>query len=329
MSLLRQSFRLIASRPEDRRAAFARDVRAGLTATPRHLSCRYFYDATGSRLFEAICDLPEYYLTRAEREILQEHSPAIAATCPRGTVLVELGSGSAAKTRLLIDALLKRHGRLLYVPVDISSAALEDSSKELVRHFPGLEVLGVAAEYQEGLRHVRDEVTGPKLVLWLGSNVGNFDRPAAVEFLRQVRGTLSPADRLLVGIDLRKDRGILEAAYDDARGVTAAFNLNLLQRINNELGGDFDVTHFRHRAVYDEDAGRIEMYLDSVARQTVRIAALDLQAGFDSGEAIHTEHSYKYSLAEIEALATAAGLRGERQWFDEQRRFSLNLLAPV
>ncbi|MBY0524526.1 MAG: L-histidine N(alpha)-methyltransferase [Gemmataceae bacterium] len=322
-------FCLIAADSRDRHNAFARDVKAGLLARPKHLNCCYFYDAEGSALFEAICELPEYYVTRAEREILQAHAGAIADRFPQGVRLVELGSGNSAKTRLLIAAFLQRQEHLQYVPIDICRVVLQESARELLRDYPKLEVVAVAAEYREGLRHLRKEAERPKLVLWLGSNVGNFDRGEAAEFLRQVRDTLGPDDRLLMGVDLRKERRALESAYDDAQGVTADFNLNLLTRINRELGGHFDRNRFRHRAVYNESVGRIEMYLVSTCAHTVRIDALDLEVAFAADEAIHTENSYKYSLAEIDALAHAAGLVTEAQLFDGDRRFSVNLLAPA
>ena len=311
------------------RAAFARDVRAGLTASPKRLPCCYFYDVQGSRLFEAICELPEYYLTRAEREILQEHAEGLASQFPDKITLVELGSGSAAKTRILIDAFLRRHETLQYVPVDISRSALEDSARTLLQDYPDLEILAVTGEYHDGLRHLKTEGDRPKLILWLGSSIGNLDRREAATFLRHVRGAMCPQDRLLVGIDLRKDRALLEAAYDDAQGVTARFNLNILARINRELGGTFDLQGFHHRAVYDDEAGRIEMYLTNRGVQSVWIEHLGLTVLFAAGETIHTENSYKYSRGEIEALAAGAGLGMEHQWFDAGRRFSLNLLAPV
>ena len=306
---------------------FAREVERGLTASPKRLPCRYFYDQQGSRLFEEICALPEYYLTRAERQILQERADEIAALFAEEVALVELGSGSAAKTRLLIEAFLHRHASLRYVPIDISPTILETSSLALLQAYPRLEIVAVAAEYREGLVRLQVESGRPKLILWLGSNVGNLDRPEAARFLRRVRETMTERDRLLVGIDLRKERAVLEAAYDDARGVTARFNLNLLARINQELGGRFDLTRFRHRAVYNEPMGRVEIYLDSLQTQRVRIEGLDLDVSFDAGEPIHTENSYKYSIEEIAALAQAAGLALERQWFDAERRFSVNLLA--
>jgi dimethylhistidine N-methyltransferase len=324
---LHERFTLVGLPAEDRLARFARDVAAGLTAAPKHLPCCYFYDRLGSCLFEAICALPEYYLTRAEAAILRDCAAEVAALFPGGTDLIELGSGTAAKTRLLIEAFLRRHPRLRYVPLDICRTVLEESSRDLLRTYPHLEVLAIAAEYHEGLGHLRAITAHRKLVLWLGSNVGNLERAEAARFLARARGTLAPGDRLLVGIDLRKDRAALEAAYDDPCGVTAAFNRNLLVRVNCELGGRFDVRAFEHRAVYNEVAGRVEMYLVSTQSQRVRVERLGLDVEFTAGEAIHTENSYKYSLAEIEALASAAGLRTERSWLDPDGRFRLNLFA--
>jgi dimethylhistidine N-methyltransferase len=323
-----ERFTLIGLPAEQRRARFARDVADGLTAAPKRLPCCYFYDRLGSRLFDAICELPEYYLTRAETAILQAHAEEVAALFPGVTDLIELGSGSAAKTRLLIEALLRRHRPLRYVPLDICRTVLEESSLDLLRTYPDLEVLAIAGEYHDGLEHLRAAATRRRLVLWLGSNIGNLERPEAARFLARVRDSLAPGDRLLVGIDLRKDRATLEAAYDDGCGVTAAFNRNLLVRINRDLGGRFDVKSFAHRAVYDEEAGRVEMYLVSACSQRVCIEQLGLDVCFAAGEAIHTENSYKYSPAEIEALADAAGLRLERNWLDPERRFRLNLLGP-
>ncbi|HVS19384.1 MAG TPA: L-histidine N(alpha)-methyltransferase [Planctomycetota bacterium] len=308
---------------------FASSVLEGLTSHPRWLSCRWLYDEEGSRLFEAICEQPEYYPTRAEFAILREHAVEIAAALPRGGDLVELGSGSALKTRVLIEALIARDGALRYVPVDISRTMLEASSRELLEEYPELEVLGVAAEYGAGLRELRRRVAGPKLVLWLGSNVGNFERPEAAAFLTELRAGLSADDRLLLGVDLRKDARVLERAYDDAAGVTAEFGLNLLARINRELGGDFDLDGFRHRARYDEREGRVEMHLVSLRDQRVRIDALDREFDFAEGETIHTENSYKYSVAEIDALAAAGGFEVESRWFDAERRFSLQALRPT
>jgi len=321
--------RLISLDRRARKAALARDVAAGLAAVPKELPCRYFYDRQGSILFDEICRLPEYYLCRAERSILVEHAPEIASLLPEEVTMVELGSGSAVKTRLLIEPLLARRGRLRYLPVDICSAVVEESSRQLLEHYPGLEITAVVAEYQEGLQRLRDEVEEPKVVLWLGSNIGNLHRQEAAAFLRGVRESLSPTDRLLIGIDLRKDRATLERAYDDAAGVTARFNLNLLARINRELGGHFDLQDFAHRANYLEAEGRVEMRLYCLRTHRVRIDRLQREIPFEAGEYIHTENSYKYSLEEIGELAAACGLRVERQWLDRDRCFTLNLLASA
>lgn len=315
--------------PETLRSRFAADVRAGLTAARKRLPCCYFYDDEGSRLFEAICELPEYYLTRAEREILLDQAAELASRFRDDPVLIELGSGSAAKTRVVIDALLRRHGRLRYMPIDISRSALEESTAALLQDYPALEIHAVAGDYLDTLQHLDAPAGRPRLILWLGSSIGNLDRPDAAAFLRRVRGTMSTGDRVLVGIDLRKDRAVLEPAYDDAQGITARFNLNLLARINRELGGRFDLQRFRHHALYDADAGRIEMYLVSTQDQPVRIEDLELTVPFAAGEAVHTENSYKYSMDEIETLASEAGVRIDEQWLDAGRRFSVNLLAPA
>jgi dimethylhistidine N-methyltransferase len=297
-----------------------------LTAAPKRLACRYFYDREGSRLFEAICELPEYYLTRAEAAILHDHAHEIADCFPADVTVIEFGSGNAVKTQLLLAALLRARRRVRYVPIDICRPVLEESSRALLQMFPGLEIVAVAAEYQEGLQRLPTESARPKLFLWLGSNIGNFDRTEAAAFLRRIRDTLQPADRVLVGFDLRKDRAILEAAYDDAAGVTAAFNLNLLARINRDLDGDFDLGAFRHRAIYDPDLGRIEMYLVSTRSQRVTIGQLGLEVAFAAGETIHTENSYKYSLTEMDEVSRAAELHAERCWQDAEGRFSLHLL---
>jgi dimethylhistidine N-methyltransferase len=321
--------RLTAAAADD----FAADVRRGLTASPtKFLLPKYFYDSLGSRLFDAICLLPDYYLTRAEAEIFARHAAEIVERAKAGArrlTLFELGSGSAAKTRRLIDALLTTQTRLLYVPVDISTAALEESAGALLGDYEGLSVTAYAADYDTALPRLREnfEEDARALVLFLGSNVGNFDRAEARAFLRRVRAVLRAGDRLLLGADLKKDRGTLEAAYDDSLGVTAAFNLNLLARINRELGADFCVRDFRHVALYDEAEGRVEMHLESARDQTVRIEALGLRLSFGAGERIHTENSYKYSLDELSALAADTGFEREHTWLDPAGRFSSNLFA--
>jgi len=306
----------------------ARDVLAGLSAPRKSLPCRWFYDAAGSRLFEEICATPEYYVTRAEDELLRDHADAIVAQAPRDATLVELGSGSAAKTQRFVAALLARQPRLRLVLIDISAAALAESTRTLRARFPALDVATVAAEYGDGLARLGELARGPKLLLWLGSNVGNFDRGGAARFLSGVRDRMAADDRLVLGVDLRKERATLEAAYDDAAGVTARFNLNLLARVNRELGADFDLAAFRHRARWEEREGRIVMELVSTRAQRVTIGALGRAFDFAAGEALHTEDSFKYSPTEIDALASGAGLTVVGRWFDGARRFSENLLAP-
>ncbi len=321
-------FTLIVAGSQDSARTFAEDVAAGLRASPKQLHCRYFYDARGSQLFEDICQLPEYYVTRAETEILTERAGEIAESMRQRLLLFELGSGSGAKTRLLLDALTAPGRQLTYVPVDISRSMLEESAFSLMAAYPDLTIVTMASEYQDSLRGLEEQPEQQKLVLWLGSNVGNFDRPGAVAFLSQVRRRMSVADRLLLGVDLRKDRATLEAAYDDAGGVTAEFNKNLLVRINRELEGDFELSNFEHEAVYDQEAGRVAMHLVCRRACSVRIKALELQVDFVAGEKIHTEDSYKYSPDEIATLARSSGFSMERHWTDGAERFYLGLLAP-
>ena len=327
-SRLSSRYLLAEIEPHHEHDSFREEIAEGLRAEHKRIPCRFLYDEAGSELFEEICELPEYYVTRAERQILEDCSDEIAASFDEPISLAELGSGSSTKTRLLIEAFLRRQGTLRYVPVDISRSMLDESARELLGDYTGLEIHAIASEYVDGLRRVRGETDRPKLIAWLGSNVGNFDRAAAVRFLRGIREALGERDRLLLGVDLRKERAVLEAAYDDAAGVTARFNLNLLERINRDLGGDFDADAFAHRASYREDEGRVVMELVSLREQRVHIRALDLVVDLAAGEAIHTEDSYKYSFEEIAALAAAADLEVERRWLDARGYFSLQLLGP-
>jgi dimethylhistidine N-methyltransferase len=307
-------------------AGFADDVRNGLTARPKQLFPKYLYDELGSQLFEAICLLPEYYLTRAENEILQRYANEIVASVDGQITLVEMGSGSASKTRLLIEALLRRQPQLLFVPVDISASALESSSRILLQSYPRLTIEAYAGDYFAGLAELGMKPRKRTLALFLGSNISNFDRDEALCFLRVLRSVLNKGDALLLGADLKKDPAILEAAYDDALGVTAAFSRNVLARINRDLGGTFDLRAFKHRAVYNEMMGRIEIHIESLFAQRVRIEKIDLEIDFAAGELIHTENSYKYDLNGITQLAAETGFERSHTWFDSQERFSSNLL---
>jgi L-histidine N-alpha-methyltransferase len=326
--VLRERFELVTAESRET-TSFAEDVAKGLDTTPKRLPSHWFYDAAGSALFEEICDLPEYYLTRCEHSILDERADEIAARFNGSTRLIELGSGSATKTRLLIDAFLARTGRLTFAPIDISKSMLEQSATRLLEDYPQLEVLAFAGLYELGLDHLAARPWPERLILWLGSSVGNLDRADAAKFLFSVREHMVDADRLLIGIDLRKDPGTLERAYDDSQGVTARFDLNLLARINRELGGQFDLEQFRHRATWREEPGRVESHLVSLSRQDVRIDALDTQFTFEDGETIHTENSHKYSPSEIDELAAAAGMRCEEYWLDANHMYRLNMFAPA
>lgn len=316
---------------EEESATFAEDVRAGLSAKSKRLFPKYFYDELGSQLFDAICLLPEYYLTRAENEILTRHADEIIEeTGNENLSLMEMGSGSALKTRLIIEALLKRQPELLYTPVDISLTALETSSRVLLQSYPTLRINAYASDYYDALAVLsKQKEHGRTLALFLGSNIGNFDEKEAHTFLRALRTTLSAGDWLLLGADLRKSPQILEAAYDDALGITAAFNLNLLVRINRDFDANFDVRAFRHQAVYNEELGRVEVYIVSLRQQTVSIPKLGMEIRFDEGERIHTENSYKYDLDGLSQLATATGYKRARTWLDARAQFSSNLFMAV
>jgi dimethylhistidine N-methyltransferase len=307
-------------------SGLADDVRTGLATQPKRFLPKYFYDQLGSQLFEAICLLPEYYLTRAENEILERYADEIVASVEGQKTLVEMGSGSASKTRLLIEALLRRQDDLLFMPVDISASALESSSRILLQSYPRLKIEAYAADYFAGLAELGKKPRGRTLALFLGSNISNFDEHDALDFLRAMRSVLRKDDALLLGADLKKDTATLEAAYNDALGVTAAFNLNVLARINRELGGNFDLRGFKHHARYNAEVGRVEIFIESLCDQKVTIEKLDLEVELSAGEQIHTENSYKYDLPGISQLAATTGFTCMRTWLDSQERFSSNLL---
>jgi dimethylhistidine N-methyltransferase len=315
----------LASLNVDERTVAA--VRAGLAARPRRLPAWLFYDAAGSALFERITELPEYYLTRTERGILRTHATAMMERAAQGRRLriVELGAGSADKTRLLLAAAVERQGTLLYEPVDVSASALEAARERIEQEIPGVRVRPLELDYTQGLDLDPLDADERRLVLYIGSSIGNFDPQAAAALLRGVRAGLAPGDGLLLGVDLVKDESILLAAYDDAAGVTAAFNRNMLARLNRELGGDFKPESFAHCAVWNAEESRIEMHLESQAAQQVRLAALGWELEFAAGERIHTENSYKYRPGEAEALLAGAGFSVEARWCDEQGWFAVLL----
>ncbi len=306
---------------------FASEVNAGLTREPqKELPSKYLYDEVGSALFEVICHLPEYGLTRADERLLRRHADDIVDRVPRPVAVAELGSGSGKKTRWILEALCRRQ-RTFYYPVEISRSALVMCEREL-RDIDCISIVGFEREYLDGLLEVAAcRRPGQHLfVLFLGSTIGNFDRPAGVKFLSEVRRILQHGDSLLLGTDLEKPRAQLLRAYDDGLGVTAAFNLNLLARVNRELDADFDLSQFTHVARINEDARSVEMHLRSRRRQTVCIPAAEVVVDLAEGETIWTESSHKYSSVEIPDAARAAGFRCEAQWIDEQWPFAENLL---
>lgn len=309
-----------------RRAKILADVRRGLFRTPRELSSKYFYDERGSHLFEQITELPEYYPTRAEREILETHAREIVKHSDART-LVELGAGSAAKTRILLDALTAEGREATYVPVDVSGDFLADTARMLTREYPSLRIAPVVADIESDV-NLPSTIAGPILFAFLGSTIGNFHGGDAVALLRRTRARMRADDRFLLGTDLRKAPEVLHAAYNDAAGVTAEFNRNVLRVLNAELGADFVPEHFAHRAFYDERASRIEMHLVAIRAQVVHIPGLPTITLRD-GESIRTEVSYKYDRPSVEELGRAGGLRVTEWYVDHGERFAVSLLAPI
>ena len=300
------------------------DVLAGLKDEPKHLSPMYFYDEHGSHLFDRICSLPEYYLTRTETHILARYASEMAAQIGPDAVLVELGSGASTKTRLLLDQM---PDLAAYVPVDISRSHLFAAARGIRESYPNLEVLPVCADFTQPFAvPAPRRAAGRVAVFFPGSTIGNFDPPAAVELLRTMLRIAGDSGALLIGYDFVKDRGILEPAYNDAAGVTAAFNLNALVRLNRELGTDFDLTGFRHQAVWEPGASRMEMHLVSERAQDVTVGAETVT--FAAGEHLVTEHCHKYTAESFAQLARDAGWDAKAAWTDERRYFNVQYLEP-
>jgi dimethylhistidine N-methyltransferase len=300
---------------------FARDVIAGLTARPKRLPPKYFYDEIGSRLFEAITETSEYYPTRTEIAILQERAGEIVRLLPARTALIELGSGSSRKARILLDA---APCVAAYVPVDISAQSLNDEAAALKRDYPRLAVFPIAADFTQSFRLPRSLDRCARAGFFPGSTIGNFEPAQATALLRHAARMLGEGASLIVGVDLVKDPAVLNAAYNDAAGVTAKFNLNVLAHINRELGADFDLASFSHQAFYDPERSRIEMHLVSRARQRVNVCGRVIE--FREAETIHTENSYKYMLDSFRALATSAGWTPVEAWTDAAGYFSVHAL---
>jgi len=316
-SVLRYSARHEAAASD----SFADHVIAGLGDSPKWLSAKYFYDSTGSELFERITLLPEYYPTRTELKILAANARAMSSTIPLAAALVEFGTGSTRKARILIDAAPQIAA---YVPVDISAEFLAQEAAAMRRDVPNIAVLPVDADFTRDFDLPSQIRARPRVGFFPGSTIGNFEPQDATEFLRQAGRILGSGSTMIVGVDRIKDEAVLNAAYDDAAGVTAQFNLNVLRRMNRELGGDFDLASFRHRAFYNVADHRIEMHLESLRAQTVRVAGRSF--AFAKGETIHTENSYKYTVESFQALAEAAGWRPVAVWTDEKDYFAVHAL---
>ena len=306
---------------------FSQAVVEGLSKPQKSLPCRYFYDLAGSKLFEQICELPEYYLTRTEQKIFEDNSTDIINALDYELAIVEFGSGNSVKTRLLINAALNRQNHLHYIPIDISSSFLKASAQALLGEIDRLSITAIAAEYADAIPIIPDPQE-PRLFLFIGSNIGNFNRAEAVSFITKIRKQMHSQDRLLISFDLVKASHILEAAYNDAAGVTAAFNKNLLTRINRELGGTFALSKFDHFAPFVKLDSRIEMRLISRWSQRVYINNLQREFTFERDEYIHTEDSHKYTFESFTEICRVAGLEIQNQWLDKHEWFAVALLKP-
>ncbi len=329
----RATVRALGEEAEDL-GRMAEDVRAGLLGVPKDLSPwpKYFYDARGSELFEEITEQPEYYQTRTELSILEEKAPEIMRRT-RCRELVELGSGSASKTRALLDAMMEAgKGPTRYVPFDVSESAVTGSAERLFEEYPELEIRGYVGDFDHSLERLleRPEPDGPgRLVIFLGGTLGNFTPERRREFLGRLKNGLGERDHLLIGVDLVKDSSVIEAAYDDSAGVTAAFNKNLLRVLNRKLGGEFDPDLFAHRATYNHEESRLEMWLDSEVSQSVPVAALNIEVPFEEGEGMRTEISTKFTRESVTGAFGESGLRMLGLYTDDQDLFGLALGAPA
>ncbi len=303
---------------------YADEVVRGLISRHKTLPCKLFYDDLGSELFEQITELAEYYPTRTELEILQESSGQIAEAVGTGASIVELGAGTATKTGTLLRAFVRRQMRVKYFPADISAAALAAAQKRMREDCPAALVQPVICDFSNGFNFL-ENISGRKLVLYLGSSIGNFDWADAVALLRKVQGHLSPGDALLLGTDMVKPAEILVPAYDDAQGVTAQFNKNILRRINREFDADFDLASFRHIAEWNPAKSRMEINLESTRPQIAILRTLGLRVKLAAGERIHTENSYKYTLPMVERMLCTSGFRLEKTWYDQRKWFGLHL----
>jgi dimethylhistidine N-methyltransferase len=305
---------------------FAQELSHSIRQKQKAINPKFFYDQKGSQLFEKICTLPEYYLTRTEISILKQIDGKLQSHLDGNFRLVELGSGSSQKTRLLIDMLTRLQKYVEYFPIDISKI-LKTSSTVLQSDYKKLHITGIIDNYENGLEFVKNYDNMKNLIVFLGSSFGNFDPENGISFLQKINSSMKKGDLFLVGLDLVKDKNVLYQAYNDSQGITAQFNLNILSRINSELGGNFDTSKFAHYAVYNENQNKIEIYLRSLAKQTVQIPNAELMLEIDDGELIHTENSYKYTISQIKQMFTITGYQIQAMWNDDNRYYSLVLLS--
>ncbi len=305
---------------------FADEISNSLRSNQKSINPKFFYNEKGSHLFEKICALPEYYLTNAEISILNQLDDKISPHLDGDFRLVELGSGSSTKTRILIQILERLQTYVEYIPIDISRI-LKTSSRILQSDFKRLNITGIIDEYESGLKFLKYYDTKKNLIIFLGSSFGNFDLEDGSKFLSKINSAMKKDDLFLIGLDLVKDKKILECAYNDSEGITAQFNLNILSRINSELGGNFDLQKFRHHAVYNEDQNKIEMYLRSIDRQTINIPQADLTLNLEKDELIHTENSQKFTISNIKQMSEKAGFEIKDMWYDEKQYFAMILLS--
>jgi dimethylhistidine N-methyltransferase len=319
------AFSSVPCLPEAASTPLGAEVYRGLTAFPKKLSPWLFYDQRGSELFEAITELPEYYLTRTERGIFEQFGDEILATADAKKLsMIELGAGTATKTRLLLDAAVRRQASVEYYPIDISTSALEEARRRIGEEQPQVSCMPIVSDYTTDMSDVHS-ISGRRLVLYIGSSIGNFEPAEAAKLLRRLRGQLAAGDLLLLGVDHVKDRFTLLKAYNDAAGVTAEFNRNMLVRIKRELGAKFRPGLFRHRACWNEREARIEMHLESVVAQEIAIPALELQVSFQRGESIHTENSYKFTPERVAEMLGWAGFEVRKEWTDARKWFGVYL----
>ena len=304
--------------------ATALAAREGLSATPKRLPSWLFYDEAGSALFEQITELPEYYLTRTERTIFETYAGEMLQAAGASLTLIELGAGTASKTCILIEELLQRQSRSLFYPIDVSPTALQEAVSQLGKRFPQLRVNPIVADYSGGVEAL-NRISGRKLLLYIGSSIGNFELDESIRMLRRIRRSLRPGDALLLGADFAKSPKILLPAYNDAQGITAAFNKNILARLNRELDADFDLDAFRHVALWNKRCSRMEIYLESERTQQVFLPAIDMDVELAAGERIHTENSYKYTMGMIESIVGESGFMLEQTWQDRQNWFGVHL----